>query len=234
MRIKPRFFPLVIASLLLVQANLPIYAGSTYRVGAGDELSVNFPLQGNIGDLSKLSGNSLSIQIIGESIYWRHQVIVAPDGYISLPTLPPLQVAGLTLEQIQELINPLMKFRLRNSSVSIGLTRPNSTAFYGWGEVKSPGRFVFERPTNLMEALGVAGGATDRARLKHVMLLRPDQPPLTFDLSAKQLEQKGPPLIALQPTDTIVVPKKRTPDFNAVFLFLTAITAATGVYVASK
>ncbi len=225
---------LLVALIFSLQNGIAAHAQSVYLVGAGDELSINFPLQGNLGDLSKLSGNSLSLQIVGESIYWHHQVIVAPDGFISLPSLPSLQVSGLTIEQIQKLITSQVKSGARNSLVSVVLTRPNSTAFYVWGEVKNPGRFIFERPTNLMEAIGAAGGATDRARLTKVMLLRVDEPPQKFNLSSKWLEQNRMPLVALRPTDTIVIPRKLTPDFNMVFLFLTAVSAATGVYVATK
>lgn len=232
---KPKIVPLLMALLLCSQTNGLVYAGSNYHVGAGDELSVIFPIQGNLSDLSKLSGNSLSLQIVGEKIYWRHQVIVAPDGYISLPSLPPLMVAGLTLGQIQQLIASNMKSDAKSNLISVVLTRPNSAAFYVWGEVKNPGRFVFERPTNLIEAIGTAGGTTDHARLKHILLLRPGQPVLTLDLSPKHLEKIGPPDIAMQPSDTIMVPKKFiTSDSPALFLFLTAVTAVSGVLIATK
>lgn len=128
---------------------------------------------------------------MGDSIYWHHQVLVAPDGFISLPSLPPLNVAGATLEAIQKMITDHLNEPVRKSLVSVILLKPNSTAFYVWGEVKQPGRFVLERPTQLLEAIGTAGGATDHARLKHVLLMRPGRPSVYSDLSRKNIEKNG-------------------------------------------
>jgi len=226
---------LLAACLIFFAAVTPGWAAeSTYHIGPGDELSINFPLQGNLSDLSKLSGNSLAIQIVGDDVYWHHQVLVAPDGFISLPSLAPIKASGFTLEQMQQAIMGQLKRPYRNSLVSVILTKPNSTAFYVWGEVKNPGRFVFERPTNLVEALGTAGGGTERARLKRVLLLRAGQPPRTFNLSPKHILKAGVPDVPLQPADTIIVQRRFLLDGYVVFLLLTAITAATSVYAIRK
>jgi len=146
----------------------------SYHVGPGDELDVSMPLQGSLGDLSKLSGN-LPIEIVGEAIYWHLHVLVGPDGSITLPSAGRLVVAGSTLADVQTQIRRVLNLPPRFSRVSVSLGRPNSHAFYVWGEVKQPGRFVFDRPTSVMAAIGQAGGVTEYARRKHVILLRPGQ-----------------------------------------------------------
>lgn len=217
---------------LLIGITSILSAESLYQVGPGDLLMVSLPMTGHLNDLNKISGNALPIEIISGAVYWRHEVVVAPDGRVSLPTLEPLEVSGLTLPEIQTRIGHA--FHTSSSRLSVQLLKPVSHGYFVWGEVKNPGRYVYERPTSILEAIGTAGGATDRARLTHVMLMRPGETPKRLDLSTRNFESGSLPNLHLQPNDTVLVPKKRTPDSNTVFLFISAIAAVTGIYAATK
>jgi hypothetical protein len=103
--------------------------------------------------------------------------------------------------------------------------------------VKQPGRFAFQRPTSFMDAVGMAGGTTDQAKLDKVLLLRANDPPITVDLTPRYLSKAGPPFLSLRPSDTILVPRKlwgSTALTTALFLLLTAVTAGATVAIASK
>src|SRR4051812_15888788 len=93
---------LLLAGVIFSSAALPDAAASSYVVGAGDQLYVDFPLRGTPADLQPLGGNGLTLVIVGETVYFRYAAVVAPDGYVSLPSMAPIHVAGLTLEQTRE------------------------------------------------------------------------------------------------------------------------------------
>src|SRR5579864_1217679 len=102
--IQKKVTALLLLGLLLIQV-LPIADASQYVVGAGDQLFVDFPLRGSPSDLQSLAGNGLTLVIVGESVFFRYHATVAPDGYITLPSMEPISVAGMTLEQVRREIS---------------------------------------------------------------------------------------------------------------------------------
>src|SRR5438105_4758204 len=112
---KLRLPALFLAFLLVGPAPSPA-RGSSYVVGAGDQLYVDFPLRGTPADLQPLGGNGLTLVIVGESVFFRYEATVAPDGFIALPSMNPIRVDGLTLEQARDSIaSHLKSFSLRDT-----------------------------------------------------------------------------------------------------------------------
>lgn len=224
-------FSLIIKLILCFSLLLPNAAFSIsdpYKVGPGDRLTINIGLKGSLRDLSKIS-IYLPIQIVGELVYSSLDVIVGPDGRISVPTVSKsLKVTGLSLEEIEGLIAREMDLPGGAPAVSVSLVSPKSEAYYVWGEVVRPGRYVFEKPLTIIEGLSYAGGPTARAKLKKVILLKTDGYSQIIDLTPKRLLKEGSPNISLGPSDTVYVPKKWTTDMGIWFLLLAVIgTAAT-------
>lgn len=229
-----RMLRLLVAGALFISV-VPPASASAYVVGAGDQLYVDFPLRGTPADLQPLGGNGLTLVIVGETVYFRYAAVVAPDGFISLPSMEPVQVAGLTLEQTRQAILQHLKSISLHDNVSVVLAHPNSQAFVVTGEVQKPGRFIYARPTTLMEALAMAGGTTDHAQLGDVTLFRAGQPPQSIDMSYDTLRKQGPPIISVLPSDSVVVPRRWfTPDSFLILIILSIITTGATVYVASK
>ena len=230
-----RFATTLLAFWLVVFLSLPAQASSTYVIGPGDELYVDFPLRGTPGDLQPLGGNGLTLVIVGDSVFFRYTAVVAPDGHITLPLMDPLRVSGLTVEDVRQKITQGLKtFSLRDA-VSVILARPNSSAFVVMGQVQKPGRYIYDRPLTLVDALAVAGGTTDYAQLKRVTLFRAGQAPRTINLTDKELRQNGPPAINVLPLDSILVPRRWfTPDTTMLLVVLSCITTGATVYAASR
>ncbi len=224
----------IVLVLLLVISAARVEA-SSYVIGPGDELYVDFPLKGTPADLQPLGGNGLMLVVVGNQVYFRYTTTVAPDGFITLPAMAPLRVGGLTIEQVQEMISLNMKsFELRGN-LSVILARHNSQAFFVSGEVKNPGRYIYERPTSLLEAIAIAGGPTDHAKLGQVILMRDGDPPVALDLSYGHLRKSGPPSLAVLPADQIVVPRHWfTPDNTMIYFILSALGTAVAVYAATR
>ena len=62
---------------------------------------------------------------------------------------------------------------------------PQADRFYVSGEVRTPGMYALDRPLNVMQAIGVAGGATNRASERSAKLFRKQA-----DGSVKELKTK--------------------------------------------
>jgi len=213
----------------------PVYGVSpfTYKVEAGDTLSVNIALRGSLVDLSKLS-TGLSLEIVGESVYSHHEVTVTPDGYLFLPRLSPLAVRGQTLPAIETEITTQLGFPTNRNLVSVTLVKTLSMSIHVWGEVKQPGRFPFDHPISLVEAISLAGGPTEHARMKKILLIREGEPTRRFNLSNKRFMNGGYMPEMIKPGDTIIIPRQWTISEFAVFALLSALSTGSAVYVATK
>lgn len=203
-----------------------------YVLGAGDELYIDFPLRGTPADLQPLAGNGLQLLIIGERVFYRYKAVIAPDGFMTLPSVGPIHASGMTLSQLREDVERQLS---SNEKISVILANPISEGYVVSGEVNHPNRFMYQRPTTLLEAMAMAGGATDHAQLKRVMVFHPGETPVTVDLSDKTLRLNGPPSLVVRPSDSIVVPRRWfTPDNYMILILLSCITTSATVYVATK
>jgi len=129
----------------------PAPAGE-YEVGAGDVLEL--AVFGN-DDLSRIP-------------------TVQTNGSISLPLLGEVQVAGLTVAEVQRKItNLLAKDYLVNPQVEVKVREYNSQYVSVVGEVNSPGRKPLRGRTRLIDLLSEAGGFKPTASAE-VMVTRTD------------------------------------------------------------
>ena len=133
------------------------------------------------------------------------QVVVRPDGKITMPLVNELNAAGLTPAQLAASITQgLLKF-MNAPEVSVSVQQVSSRKYYIQGEVLRPGPYPLVVPTTVMEGLANAGGFKDFANLKKITIIRGSER-LKFNYkdvrAGKHLEQN----IQLQPGDQISVP----------------------------
>jgi polysaccharide export outer membrane protein len=137
-------------------AAAPATPSAEYEVGPGDVLEVN--VFGN-DDLSRMP-------------------TVQTNGAISLPLLGEVQVAGLTVGEVQRKItNLLAKDYLVNPQVEVKVREYQSQFVSVVGEVNSPGRKPIRGRMRLIDALVESGGFKPNASAE-VMITRVDG---TFD-----------------------------------------------------
>jgi polysaccharide export outer membrane protein len=108
---------------------------------------------------------------------WRNQelskeVIVRPDGKISLPLLGDITAAGLTAEALsKQVADKLVEF-MSTPTVSVQVKEINSYYIFAAGEVTRPGKIVLKSFTNVVQGLSYAGGFTVFASRNNVHVLR--------------------------------------------------------------
>ncbi|MBI4644104.1 MAG: polysaccharide biosynthesis/export family protein [Deltaproteobacteria bacterium] len=137
------------------------------------------------------------------------QMVVRPDGKISYPLIGEIQVAGLTVKQLQADIHRRLEKFVSDANVTVILLKPQGYKIYVTGKVNKPGEFLVGRPTNVMQALALAGGLTPFAAPGSVVVLRKvggkeEVFPFNYKAVSKgeSLEQNR----TLLPGDVVVVP----------------------------
>ena len=100
------------------------------------------------------------------------EVLVRPDGKISLPILNDLPAAGMTPEQLAgEIAKAATKF-VRDPSATVIVKEVNSRKVYVVGEVSKPGPIVLGSEMNVLQAIGEAGGFLETAKKGDVVVVR--------------------------------------------------------------
>jgi polysaccharide export outer membrane protein len=102
---------------------------------------------------------------------------VLPDGTINLGQYGRLQVAGKTVEQIQAEIQPLVEAKTKDAGpITVRLVTRLSKVFYVLGEVNAPGSFSINGYETVLDAIVAAGGLTENASRRNIILSRPTKP----------------------------------------------------------
>lgn len=163
-------------------------------------------------------GDTLAITVLEDETLNR-QVLVLPDGRISVPLAGSIQAAGRTVEQIEGTVADRLasNFAVRpNVFVSVtGVDETDETFnIYVLGRVGAPGVREVEVGTNLLQAVSLAGGFDRFAATRRIQLRRMD--PATgqerlFVFNYNAVERGGAinSMITLREGDVIIVPERR-------------------------
>jgi polysaccharide biosynthesis/export protein len=148
-------------------------------------------------------------------VVWREKdlsgdVVVRPDGRITLPLVGDLEARGLTPEALRQRINQAMTKYVAEPSVTVIVKQINSRKVFITGQVAKPGAFSLTKPTTVLQLISMAGGLLEFAKGKDIVIARSDvngqQAALPFNykdvLKGKKLDQN----IILRPGDTVLVP----------------------------
>jgi len=103
-----------------------------------------------------------------EIFVWRNEqlsreVVVRPDGKISLPLLQDMQAEGFTAVQFKNQITHRLDEHLDNPRVSVIVRSIDSYRVSVLGRVRNPGVYPITGKTTVAEAIALAGGFTEWA-----------------------------------------------------------------------
>ncbi len=110
-------------------------------------------------------------------VVWRNQdlsreVVVRPDGKISMPLIGDVRASGLTADQLSERIADRLKEFKEAPTVSVSVKAVNSYNVYVLGEVATPGKFQLQSYTTVLQAIAMAGGFTQFASRNEIQVIR--------------------------------------------------------------
>lgn len=150
-----------------------IVAAFVMLVGAGCESPKQTPFPTQTTPKTKVvlaAGDVIRLSFSGAPDLNQSQKIRA-DGKVSLPMIGEVTASGKTLIDFQNELIRLYKPQLRDSEVVVVL-ESGVTQVVISGAVTRPGKFIFDRPTTLLQAIMEAGGASDYGSLRKVQVIR--------------------------------------------------------------
>ena len=131
------------------------------------------------------------------------------DGKITFPLLNDVQAAGLATLDLKRVIESGLKDYVSNPVVTVNVRQPLSKRFYVLGEVRRTGEYPLVKHLTVLQAFAVAGGFTEWASKKEIILLRQENgKEKIYRINYKDIT-KGKDLsqnIKLKTDDTIIVP----------------------------
>ena len=147
-------------------------------------------------------------------VYWRDkdmsaEVVVRPDGMISLPLLNEMKADGLTPEQLRAAITQGASKFVEEPTVSVVVKAINSRKVFITGQVGKPGVYPIGGPTTVLQLISIAGGVAEYADKSKISIVRRENGKDTIFrfnyedfLKGKNLQQN----IELKPGDTVAIP----------------------------
>lgn len=134
-------------------------------------------------------------------------VVVRPDGKISLPLVQDIQAEGLTSSELADVIHQKLLVYIKEPAVSVMVKEVNATKFYVLGYVNKPGIYALRGDMSVLQALSMAGGLTPFASPRKIRLLRNTKGTQGVRIvNYYDLIDSGEGNLLLKPGDTIVVP----------------------------
>jgi len=145
------------------------------------------------------------------------EVIVRPDGKISLQLIGDVQAAGVEPAALAANIESGYRSELSVPHVSV-LVRELGGRVYVGGEVGKPGVVPLTANLTLVQAVQEAGGFLETAHLSQVVLIRRDASgqPVGYALDVRPVIGGTKPAedVPLQPYDVAFVPRSKIADVN--------------------
>lgn len=169
-----------------------------YRLGYGDVIHIKFFNNRNFNE----------------------EVIIRPDGRISMEKVGDIFVTGMTPKQLSEQITKIYSNIINNPEVTVIVRQFGGYLVYVLGEVNSPGGYPVQRDMNFLQALAAAGGPKNTANLRSVIILRRH---INGELEAQKLDLNNPAKLKcdfdqndliVQRSDVIYVPKTFISNIN--------------------
>ena len=150
----------------------------------------------------------LEIQVWKEPDFSR-QVLVRPDGKITLPLVGDILASGMNTMGLKALLSEKLEDFVSKPEVTVIVLDSRSKNFYIIGKINRPGTYPLNPDMTVLQAISVAGGLAEWADKDSIRIIRrsggkDEILPFDYDkvISGERLEQNIP----LKPNDTIIVP----------------------------
>ncbi len=97
---------------------------------------------------------------------------IHPDGYIVLEIVGELEVEGLTLEETRQQLVTQASKRLKDPEITLILKEFQKPYYIVSGEVLQPGKFEMNEDITALQAVMIAGGFKESAKVSQVVVFR--------------------------------------------------------------
>lgn len=136
-------------------------------------------------------------------------VIVRPDGKVSLPLINDIQAAGYTPEQLTQIVVKAASKYVAQPNATVIVKAINSRKVFIVGQVSKPGAFPLIGDLTVLQLLAQAGDVLEYAKSKDIVIVRKEEGgERRFKFNYKDVlrGRKTEQNILLKPGDTVIVP----------------------------
>lgn len=200
----------------LLTLNLTGLACADSNVGAISEETKRAESRAEKRALIVIDDYIIGPEDILEISVWRNpdlsrEVMVRPDGKISLPLIGDVKAVGRSTSELRDDITQKLKSYKENPTVAIVVKAVNSYYFYVQGAVGKIGKLPLLSRTTLIQAITLAGGMAPDAVRSRITIFRlgmDSEAPQKLVVSYDDIILRGADNVELKPGDTIVVPSE--------------------------
>lgn len=147
-------------------------------------------------------------------MFWRDEslsgdVVVRPDGKISIQLLDDVQAAGLTPEELRDRLQEEAQRIMEDPHATVIVKHINSRKVYITGTVQRPGPYPLTAPTSVLQLIAMAGGLAEWADGSDIVIMRTENGrTYSFRFNYKDIIKRRnlQQNIELKPGDTVIVP----------------------------
>ncbi len=99
-------------------------------------------------------------------------LVVRPDGKISMPLIQDVAAEGQTTMELATTIHDKLLAFIKDPVVSVIVLQVNAPKYFVIGSVTRPGTYPLRSETSILQALSLAGGFTQFASPRRIKLIR--------------------------------------------------------------
>jgi len=208
------------------------------KLQPGDVIYVRIlSMNKEINDIFNLDNTGARTNITSETSINLQGFTINPAGYIRLPIIDTVKVAGYTVFEVEDIIQNTVNSYFKNATVIVKLLNAKISVL---GEVNRPGSFiVYRNELSIFEAIALAGDVNQYADKKRVLVIRTSgEKNETYRVDLTDEKIMSSETFYLLPDDIIIVePLKlksfrlNTPTISIVFSAIsTLVLTLTFIY----
>lgn len=149
-------------------------------------------------------GDTIVLQLYGQRNE-RYELAVSREGIIQFPEIGPLNVSGLSFEDMRDLIQTTVSSTLIGQEVSVSMGALRSIQIFVLGEAYRPGVYTVSSLSTMTNALFSSGGVSNLGSLRKIQLRRAGDVVAELDFYDLLLNGDTSNNARLQPNDVIFI-----------------------------
>jgi polysaccharide biosynthesis/export protein len=218
---RMRLYSLIRLFAILVVVSVSLTVVQAQKVAASDPKAAKPPGEGYSSEVPSADTRStaessqfaLGVADVIRVNVWKNTdlsqtVTVGPDGFVSLPLLGDVHVAGMTANQLAQNLSSRLNAYVVSVQVTVSVVEIRSRQVFVMGQVAKPGQYSLVAPVTVLQLIAQAGGLNTFAKRKEIFVLRgakgnAQRLKFNYNNAIRGDEHEN---IDLQPGDTVVVP----------------------------